>query len=66
MNGSDYNRRDRQLAKLPPDQRRYSGACVDSPRDADTYETKLRDGDIVIAYVSTLKDGRIFSRADII
>jgi protein phosphatase PTC7 len=27
---------------------------MDSPDDADIYETKLRDGDLVIAYVSNI------------
>jgi hypothetical protein len=40
----------RQLAKVPgvgelPDQ------IMDSPDDADIYEAKLRDGDLIIAYV---------------
>lgn len=41
----------RQLSKLPTSTPRFSRACIDSPRDAETYETKLRDGDIVLAYV---------------
>jgi hypothetical protein len=31
--------------------RKLRGAVIDSPSEADTYETKLRDGDLVIAYV---------------
>jgi len=27
--------------------------CVDAPSDADIFQTKLRDGDIVVAYVCT-------------
>lgn len=46
----------KQLTKLPTASRRFSGACVDSPQDADTYETKLRDGDIVITYTDGLSD----------
>ena len=42
----------RQLSKLPKGVPGFSRAVIDSPREADTYETKLRDGDIVIAYVS--------------
>jgi hypothetical protein len=42
----------RQLTKLPADSgRKFAGACIDSPSDAETYETTLRDGDIVVAYV---------------
>ena len=41
----------RQLSKLPKGVPGFSRAVIDSPREADTYETKLRDGDIVIAYV---------------
>lgn len=42
----------RQLTKLPADSgRKFAGACIDSPSDAEVYETTLRDGDIVVAYV---------------
>ncbi|KAG5642190.1 hypothetical protein DXG03_003428 [Asterophora parasitica] len=42
----------KQLTKLPVNsQRRYARACVDKPSEADTFRTKLGDGDIVIAYV---------------
>lgn len=42
----------RQLAKVPSvAQIRSSDAIMDMPEDADIYETKLRDGDLVIAYV---------------
>jgi protein phosphatase PTC7 len=41
----------KQLTKLPTNARKFRGACIDSPSDADIYETKLRDGDLVIAYV---------------
>jgi len=44
----------RQLAKIPSVLGRSSGAVTDSPEDADTYETKLRDGDLVIAYVGSI------------
>lgn len=42
----------RQLAKIPSvAELRDSDAIMDMPEDADIYETKLRDGDLVIAYV---------------
>lgn len=42
----------RQLAKVPSvGELRGSDAIMDTPDDADIYETKLRDGDLVIAYV---------------
>ncbi|KAJ3545167.1 hypothetical protein NMY22_g2549 [Coprinellus aureogranulatus] len=42
----------RQLTKLPPNSaRKFSRACVDAPSEAEVLETKLRDGDIVVAYV---------------
>lgn len=41
----------RQLAKIPSVIGRSAGAVTDLPEDADIYETKLRDGDLVIAYV---------------
>jgi hypothetical protein len=41
----------RQLTKMPLSARRFRGVVVDSPSEADTYETRLRDGDLVIAYV---------------
>ena len=46
--------RARQLAKIPRVIGRSSGEVTDSPEDADIYETKLRDGDLVIAYVSNI------------
>ncbi|KAJ3571893.1 hypothetical protein NP233_g3464 [Leucocoprinus birnbaumii] len=47
----------KQLTKLPTNAgRRFSRACVDSPRDADTFQTKLRDGDIVVAYTDGFSD----------
>jgi len=45
-----------QLAKIPSVLERSSGAVTDSPEDADIYETKLRDGDLVIAYTDGLSD----------
>ena len=40
------------MTKLPTeDWKRFNRACVDSPREADTYQITLRDNDIVIAYV---------------
>jgi len=42
----------RQLAKVPSIAKlRDSDAIMDTPDDADIYETKLRDGDLVIAFV---------------
>ena len=32
---------------------KLSNEDMDSPEDADVYETKLRDGDLIIAYVSS-------------
>ncbi|KAF9005641.1 phosphatase 2C-like domain-containing protein [Cyathus striatus] len=47
----------KQLTKLPANAgRKFSRACVDSPSEAETYEMKLRDGDIVIAYTDGLTD----------
>ncbi|KAL0946909.1 hypothetical protein HGRIS_013070 [Hohenbuehelia grisea] len=47
----------KQLTKMPVNSgRRFTRACVDSPREAQTYHTKLRDGDIVIAYTDGLSD----------
>jgi hypothetical protein len=43
--------RARQLAKVPSVIEKLSEE-MDSPEDADIYETKLRDGDLIIAYVS--------------
>jgi hypothetical protein len=40
------------LTKIPTDAgRRFAGACIDSPSDAEVYETTLRDGDIIVVYV---------------
>lgn len=47
-------RHNRQLAKLPKATRRRGRSLDDDARDADLYETKLRDGDIVILYVRQL------------
>ncbi|TFY72702.1 hypothetical protein EVG20_g301 [Dentipellis fragilis] len=44
-----------QLAKLPSHVE-HEDMAVDKPSDADLYETKLRDGDIVIAYTDGLSD----------
>ncbi|KAK7467165.1 Protein phosphatase 2C 7 [Stygiomarasmius scandens] len=47
----------KQLTKLPAGSgRKFSRACVDSPSEADTYSTKLRDGDIVVAYTDGFSD----------
>lgn len=47
----------RQLAKVPSVAKiRDSDAIMDTPEDADIYETKLRDGDLVIAYTDGLSD----------
>jgi len=45
----------RQLSKIP-DFINASDAIKDSPDDADIYETKLRDGDLIIAYTDGLSD----------
>ncbi|XP_006458135.1 hypothetical protein AGABI2DRAFT_115147 [Agaricus bisporus var. bisporus H97] len=51
----------KQLTKLPANSgRKFSRACVDSPNDADTFQTKLRDGDIVVAYTDGFSDN-VFS-----
>jgi hypothetical protein len=42
----------RQLSKVTSVIETLSNEDLDSPEDADIYETKLRDGDLVIAYVS--------------
>ena len=39
----------RQLAKIP-NFVKASDEIMDLPDDADIYETKLRDGDLIIAY----------------
>jgi len=47
----------KQLTKLPANSgRKFNRACVDSPKEADTYHTKLRDGDIVLVYTDGLSD----------
>ncbi|KAH9934743.1 protein serine/threonine phosphatase 2C [Fomitopsis serialis] len=46
----------KQLSKLPQGIPGFSRAVVDSPREADILETKLRDGDIVIVYTDGLAD----------
>lgn len=47
----------KQLTKLPVNSRRkFSRACVDKPSEAETFRTKLTDGDIVIAYTDGLSD----------
>jgi len=46
----------KQLAKLPLRERRFGGACIDPPSDADLYETKLRDGDIVLLFTDGMSD----------
>ncbi|KAF8350716.1 hypothetical protein F5887DRAFT_1058744 [Amanita rubescens] len=44
-----------QLTKLPADSgRKFAGACIDSPNDAEVYETTLRDGDIIVAYMVSI------------
>ncbi|EMD38544.1 hypothetical protein CERSUDRAFT_113724 [Gelatoporia subvermispora B] len=44
----------KQLSKAPASLSR--GTIVDSPQDADLFETQLRDGDLVIAYTDGLTD----------
>ncbi|KAJ8463392.1 hypothetical protein ONZ45_g17599 [Pleurotus djamor] len=47
----------KQLTKMPTGAgRKFTRACVDSPREAETFQIKLRDGDIVIAYTDGLAD----------
>ncbi|KAJ6515096.1 phosphatase 2C-like domain-containing protein [Mycena vitilis] len=47
----------KQLTKLPPPSgKRLPRACVDSPREAETYQTQLCDGDIIVAYTDGLTD----------
>ncbi|KAK7054907.1 Protein phosphatase 2C 7 [Paramarasmius palmivorus] len=46
----------KQLTKLPSNRKKFPRACIDSPSDAETYSTKLRDGDIVIAFTDGLSD----------
>jgi len=47
----------KQLTKLPTNHvRKFSLACVDSPHEAETFEMKLRDGDIVVAYSDGFSD----------
>ncbi|KAJ6610186.1 phosphatase 2C-like domain-containing protein [Mycena sp. CBHHK59/15] len=47
----------KQLTKLPPPSgKRFTRACVDSPREAETYRTQLYDGDIIVAYTDGLTD----------
>ncbi|TFK29931.1 protein serine/threonine phosphatase 2C [Coprinopsis marcescibilis] len=47
----------KQLTKLPANAgRKFARACVDSPSEADVFETKLRDGDIVVAYTDGFSD----------
>jgi protein phosphatase PTC7 len=36
---------------MPSNVPKFTRACIDSPSEADTFETKLRDGDMVMAYV---------------
>ncbi|TFK76454.1 protein serine/threonine phosphatase 2C [Pluteus cervinus] len=51
----------KQLTKLPANAgRKFSRACVDSPSEAATYQTKLRHGDIIIAYTDGFSDN-VFS-----
>ncbi|KAJ7247621.1 phosphatase 2C-like domain-containing protein [Mycena haematopus] len=47
----------KQLTKLPPPSgKRFTRACVDSPREADTYKTQLCNGDLIVAYTDGLTD----------
>jgi protein phosphatase PTC7 len=48
---SKHTFRCRQLTKLPVGVKNFSRAVTDFPNQADLYETRLRDGDIVIVYV---------------
>ena len=44
----------RQLTKLPSSSSSDTHDSLDSPSSAASYETRLRDGDIVVAYVGPL------------
>ncbi|KAG5652744.1 hypothetical protein H0H81_003885 [Sphagnurus paluster] len=49
----------KQLTKLPvstQNLKKFSRACIDKPSEAETFRTKLGDGDIVIAYTDGLSD----------
>lgn len=46
----------KQLSKLPAGTSQYDRAFVDSPQEADAYETKLRDGDLIVAYTDGFSD----------
>jgi len=47
----------KQLTKLPPNAgRKFARACVDSPSEAEVFETKLRDGDIIVVYTDGFSD----------
>ncbi|KAH7930759.1 protein serine/threonine phosphatase 2C [Leucogyrophana mollusca] len=46
----------KQLTKLPSNTRKYNRSYIDYPSEAAVYETKVRDGDIVIAYTDGLSD----------
>ncbi|KAJ6581554.1 phosphatase 2C-like domain-containing protein [Mycena capillaripes] len=47
----------KQLTKLPPPSgKRFTRACVDSPREAEVYQTQLCHGDIICAYTDGLAD----------
>ncbi|KAJ7708682.1 phosphatase 2C-like domain-containing protein [Mycena rosella] len=47
----------KQLTKLPPPTgKRFTRACVDAPREAETHHTQLCDGDIIVAYTDGLSD----------
>lgn len=47
----------KQLTKMPTDHhKRFPRACDDSPSEAETYQLKLRDGDLVIIYTDGLSD----------
>ena len=45
----------RQLAKLPASYRLRGGACCDPATDADNVSFKLRNGDLVILFVRSVK-----------
>jgi protein phosphatase PTC7 len=46
--------------------RKFRGAVIDSPSEAETYETKLRDGDLVIAYVHYYSNLQFLLFADLV
>lgn len=46
----------KQMSKVPVHSRHYGQTLSDHPRDADIYQTRLRDGDIIVVYTDGLSD----------